>query len=120
MCPTDEIRRVEVYDADDVGHESPRVVWSASRPVSASARKGRITLWSGEGFAEHSARPGASSIPPVIGVAYTDTTGDGRDGVLTLRTIRSAHLGPGKYWTDDGPLTAGQIDAQLGCDDGGP
>jgi len=115
MCPTDEIKRVEVYDFDDVKHESPRVVWSASGPTSPSTRKGLVTLWSGEGFAEHSDKPSKSAIPPNIGVRYTDPTGDGRDDVFALHTIESAKLEPGKYWTRDGPMTAKQIDAQLHC-----
>ncbi len=115
MCPADEIRRVEVYDFDDVKHENPRVVWSASGPNSTSTRKGLITLWSGEGFAKHSEKPSKSSIPPNIGVSYTDPTGDGRDDVFALRTIESAKVEPGKYWTRDGPMTAKQIDAQLHC-----
>lgn len=118
MCPTDEIRRVEVYDFDDVKHENPRIVWSASGPTSESTRKGLVTLWSGEGFVEHSRKPSNSSIPPNIGVSYTDPTGDGRDDVFALRTIESAKLEPGKYWTRDGPMTAKQIDAQLHCGDG--
>lgn len=115
MCPTDEIRRVEVYDFDDVQHEEPRIVWSASGPTSAAARSGLVTLWSGEGFAEHSGKPGEAAIPPTIGVGYTDPTGDGRDDVFTLRTVRSAKLEPGQYWTRDGPKTARDIDEQLHC-----
>ncbi|WP_159106860.1 hypothetical protein [Streptomyces rishiriensis] len=115
MCPTDEIRRVEVYDFDDVEHENPRIVWSASGPASASTRKGLVTLWSGEGFAKHSGKPVKSAIPPTIGVSYSDPAGDGRGDVFTLHTIESATLEPGKYWTREGPMTARQIDAQLHC-----
>ncbi|MDX3240280.1 hypothetical protein [Streptomyces sp. ME18-1-4] len=115
MCPTDEIKRVEVYDFDDVKHENPRVVWSASGPNSTSTREGLITLWSGEGFAKHSEIPSNSSIPPNIGVSYRDPKGDGRGDVFARHTIESAKLEPGKYWTRDGPMTAKQIDAQLHC-----
>jgi hypothetical protein len=115
MCPTDEMKQVEVYDFDDVEHEKPRVVWSASGPTSASARTGLVTLWSGEGFAQHSDEPGSSDVPPNFGVSYTGPGGDGRDDVFTLRTIEGADLEPGTYWTHDGPMTAQRIDAQLHC-----
>ncbi|WP_416984598.1 hypothetical protein [Streptomyces sp. T028] len=115
VCPTDEIRRVEVYDWDDDKADTPRVVWWASDPTSATVREGVVSLWTGEGFAKHSPRPAESSIPPHIGVAYEDPTGDGRDGLFTVRTIKQASLNPGDYWTDDGPMTADEIDGQLEC-----
>ncbi|MEU1184053.1 hypothetical protein ABZ464_41840 [Streptomyces sp. NPDC005820] len=115
VCPTDEIHRVEVYDWDDDEHDTPRIVWWATDPTTPSARAGLATLWTGEGFAHAAARPAASAIPPHIGVAYEDPTGDGRDGVFTVRTIEKAELKPGQYWTHDGPLTADEIDGQLKC-----
>ncbi|MFF5184837.1 hypothetical protein ACFY30_13785 [Streptomyces sp. NPDC000345] len=115
VCPTDEIRRVEVYDVDDDEHDAPRVVWWASGPTSPSVRAGVVTLWTGAGFARHSPRPAGSSVPPHIGVSYQDPAGDGRDDVFTVRTLGKAKLGAGEYWTRDGARTEAQIDGQLGC-----
>ncbi|MFI6438391.1 hypothetical protein [Streptomyces sp. NPDC050759] len=87
MCPTDEIRRVEVYDSGDAEHDDPRIAWSASEPTSEWARNGIVDPWSGEGFTKHSNPPAESAAPSDIGVSYTDPTNDGRDDVFDLRTI---------------------------------
>lgn len=115
VCPTDVIRRVEVTDFDDDTSANPHVVWWASNPTTPSAKKGVARLWSGEGFEHHAPEPAQSAIPHNLVVGYSDPSGDGRDGVFTLRTISAAKLKAGQYWTDDGPKTAAQIDAQLKC-----
>ncbi|MER5754041.1 hypothetical protein [Streptomyces sp. NPDC002088] len=117
LCATDDIRRVEVTDFDDDADDTPRIVWWASEPTSAPAKGGVIRLWSGEGFASHAPEPAASAVPRTLDVGYSDPTGDGRDDVLTVRTITAAKLKSGRYWTRDGPRTAAQIDAQLHCED---
>jgi hypothetical protein len=56
-------------------------------------------------------------VPSTLDVAYVDTSGEGLDYVLGLHAVVTAKLRPGQYWTDDGPRTAAQIDAQLDCHD---
>ncbi|MFD4874562.1 hypothetical protein ACFWOB_14530 [Streptomyces sp. NPDC058420] len=119
VCPTDVIRRVEVTDFDDDTSANPHVLWWATNPTTPSARKGVTTLWSGDGFEHHAPEPARSAIPRTLVVGYLDPSGDGRDGVFTLRTISAAKLKAGQYWTDDGPKTAAQIDAQLTCHSAG-
>lgn len=115
VCPSDVIRRVEVTDFDDDTSAHPQVLWWASNPTTASARKGVVRLWSGDGFEHHAPEPPSPPSPHNLVVGYLDPSGDGRDGVFTLRTISAAKLKAGQYWTDDGPKTAAQIDAQLKC-----
>ncbi|MGW0582116.1 hypothetical protein ACWD25_40715 [Streptomyces sp. NPDC002920] len=116
MCPKDEIQRVEVYDWDDDADDTPRVVWWASDPTSATVREhGVFPLWTGKGFTHHAPRPQASAIPSNIGVDYTSPTGPGLDAVFTVHEIKTATLKPDEYWTWDGPLTAAQIDDRFGC-----
>ncbi|MFJ5843250.1 hypothetical protein ACIQGO_42155 [Streptomyces shenzhenensis] len=117
VCPTDVIRRVEVTDFDDDTAQNPRVLWWAADPATPSARNGAVRLWSGEGFEHHASPPARSAIPRTLDVGYLDSSGAGWDGVFDLRTLSAAELKPGQYWTDDGPKTAAQIDAQLGCHD---
>ncbi len=115
LCSTDEIRRVEVTDFDDTKHENPPILWWASQPMSPTAGKGVVKLWSGDGFAHHAPRP--SVVPRNLDVSYTDPSGDGRDDVLDVRLLSRARLKAGEYWTSDGPETAEQIDGQLNCRD---
>lgn len=115
VCPTDVIRRVEVTDFDDDTSANPRVLWWASDPTTPSAKEGVARLWSGEGFARHAPEPARSAIPRTLDIGYADPSGDALDGVFALRTISAAKLTAGQYWTDDGPRTAAEIDAQLGC-----
>ncbi|ALV38583.1 hypothetical protein AS200_15290 [Streptomyces sp. CdTB01] len=117
VCPTHVIRRVEVTDFDDDTTQNPRILWWAADPTTPSAKNGVVRLWSGEGFEHHATPPARSAIPRTLDVGYLDPSGDGRDGVFDLHTLSSARLKPGQYWTDDGPKTAAQIDAQLGCHD---
>ncbi|MFI6464083.1 hypothetical protein [Streptomyces sp. NPDC050538] len=86
-----------------------------SDPTTPSAKEGIARLWSGEGFARHAPEPAWSVIPRTLDIGYSDPSGDGRDGVFALRTISAAKLTAGQYWTADGPRTAAEIDAQLGC-----
>jgi hypothetical protein len=119
VCPTDVIRRVEVTDFDDDTSANPRVLWWASNPTSPSAKAGVARLWSGEGFERHAPEPARSAIPRNLDVEYSDPSGDGLGGVFALRTVAAAKLKAGQYWTYDGPRTAAEIDAQLGCSGGG-
>ena len=114
-CPTDVIRRVEVTDFHDDKTANPQVVWWASNPTTAAAKSGVVKLWSGDGFEHHAPKPAQPSIPRDLVVGYLDPSGDGLDGVFTLRTVSAAKLKPGQYWTRDGARTATQIDAQLHC-----
>ncbi|MFF2065141.1 hypothetical protein ACFVWZ_25625 [Streptomyces sp. NPDC058200] len=116
VCPKDMISRVEVTDSDDTS-ENPHLVWWASNPTTPSAKKGVVKLWSGDGFERHASEPAQSAIPRNLVVGYVDPSGDGRDGVFTLRTVSAAKLKAGQYWTHDGTKTAEQIDAQLQCHD---
>nr|WSY53327.1 hypothetical protein OG999_26530 [Streptomyces sp. NBC_00886] len=115
VCPTDVIRRVEVMDFHDDKTASPHVLWWVSNPTTSPAKNGVVTFWSGDGFERHARRPAESAIPRDLVVGYLDPTGDGFDGVFTLRTVSAAKLKPEQYWTQDGPRTAAQIDAQLSC-----
>lgn len=119
VCPTDVIRHVEVTDFDDDTSANPHVLWWATNPTTPSARKGVTTLWSGDGFEHHAPEPPRSAIPRNLVVGFLDPSGDGRDGVFTLRTISAAKLKAGQYWSDDGAKTAAQIDAQLKCHSAG-
>ncbi|MFI6542132.1 hypothetical protein ACIBO9_02705 [Streptomyces prunicolor] len=119
VCPTDVIRRVEVTNFDDDTSANPHILWWAATPTTPSAKKGIARLWSGEGFERHAPEPARSAVPRNLDIGYVDPSGDGRDGVFTLRTISTARLQAGQYWTDDGPKTAAQIDAQLTCHRGG-
>ncbi|MEU3838836.1 hypothetical protein AB0E88_02165 [Streptomyces sp. NPDC028635] len=115
LCPADRFERIDVSDADDVGSETPKTLWWASGPQTRQAKAGLLHLWSGQGFAHHA--PAPASTPDNLNVGYTDSSGDGRDDVLPLQEIAKAKLGPGDYWTHDGPKTAAEIDAQLSCAD---
>ncbi|MEU6273037.1 hypothetical protein ABZ871_11595 [Streptomyces populi] len=117
LCVTDDMRRVEVTDFDDVKHENPPVLWWASEPTTAAAKAGVVTLWSGEGFRHHKAPLAKSAVPRNLDVSYVDSSGDGRGDVLDLRSITRADLKAGQYWTSGGPRTAAQIDAQLLCEE---
>ncbi|MFG2732156.1 hypothetical protein [Streptomyces canus] len=118
VCPTDVIRRVEVTDFHDDKTAHPHVLWWALNPTTPSAKNGVVTLWSGDGFERHAPQPAQSAIPRDFVVGYLDPSGEGLDGVFTLRTVSTAKLKPGQYWTRDGSRTAAQIDAQLNCHDG--
>ncbi|MFE2514534.1 hypothetical protein [Streptomyces mirabilis] len=113
LCPSDELRRVEVTDWDKAEDTNPPIVWRASGPRTASAKRGVVRLWSAEGFDRHAATP--TPVPRTLDVAYLDASGEGRDCVVSPRTVTAAKLKPGQYWTDDGPRTAAQIDARLDC-----
>ncbi|MEU1028187.1 hypothetical protein ABZ402_05415 [Streptomyces mirabilis] len=113
LCPSDELRRVEVTDWDKAEDTNPPIVWWASGPRTASAKRGVVRLWSAEGFDRHAATP--APVPRTLDVAYLDPSGEGRDYVVSLRAVAAAKLKPGQYWTDDGPRTAAQIDARLDC-----
>jgi hypothetical protein len=113
LCPSDELRRVEVTDWDKAEDTNPPIVWWASGPRTASAKRGVVRLWSAEGFERHAAKP--APVPRTLDVAYVDPSGEGRDYVFSRRTVAAAKLKPGRYWTDDGPKTAAQIDARLDC-----
>ncbi|MFJ7969566.1 hypothetical protein [Streptomyces sp. NPDC096324] len=115
LCDTDDIRRVEVVDFDDVKPAKPPVLWWASGPTTAAAKAGFVRLWSGEGFKRHKVPLAKSAVPRNLDVSYLDSSGDGRGDVLTLRSISKADLKAGQYWTSSGPKTARQIDAQLHC-----
>ncbi|WP_225102493.1 hypothetical protein [Streptomyces sp. CoH27] len=115
LCSTDTVRRVDVSDFDDTKHETPQTLWWATDPTAPSAKEGVVTLWSGEGFERHAAKP--TPVPRNLDVGYTDPSGDGRDDVLDLHAITAASLKTGEYWTREGPKTAAQIDAQLHCQD---
>ncbi|WP_329363222.1 hypothetical protein [Streptomyces sp. NBC_01483] len=115
LCPSDALRRVEVTDWDKAEDANPPIVWWASGPRTASAKRGVVRLWSAEGFERHAAKP--APVPGTLDVAYVDTSGEGLDYVLGLHAVVTAKLRPGQYWTDDGPRTAVQIDAQLDCHD---
>ncbi|WP_238431806.1 hypothetical protein [Streptomyces cavernae] len=117
LCSTDVIRRVEVTDSDDTSNY-PQIVWWASNPTTPATRRGVVKLWSGDGFERRAPEPAKSAVPRNLVVGYLDPSGHGRDGVFTLRTISTAKLKPGQYWTDYGPMTAAQIDAQLNCNNG--
>ncbi|MGW5367979.1 hypothetical protein ACWER6_11990 [Streptomyces sp. NPDC004009] len=114
LCPADRLRRVDVFDFDDTDDETPASVWWASDPQTRQAKEGVVELWSGHGFAHHA--PAPSTVPGNLDVAYTDPSGNGCDDVLPLGKITKAHLGSGEYWTHDGPKSAAQIEAGLGCD----
>ncbi|MCT9111003.1 hypothetical protein N4G69_36340 [Streptomyces mirabilis] len=113
LCPSDELRRVEVTDWDKAEDTNPPIVWWASGPRTASAKRGVVRLWSAEGFDRHAATP--APVPRTLDVAYLDPSGEGRDYVVGLPAVAAAKLKPGQYWTDDGPRTAAQIDARLDC-----
>ncbi|MFD8733478.1 hypothetical protein ACFV06_01010 [Streptomyces sp. NPDC059618] len=115
LCDTDDIRRVEVVDFDDVKPANPPVLWWASGATTVSAKAGFVRLWSGEGFKRHKAPLAKSAVPRNLDVSYLNPSGDGRDDVLPLRSISKADLRAGQYWTSDGQRTARQIDAQLHC-----
>ncbi|WP_460065061.1 hypothetical protein [Streptomyces sp. YKOK-I1] len=114
MCPTDEIRRVEVYDWDAAEDDNPPALWWASDPTTSAIRKdGVVPLWTAEGFTHH-----ATPLPTAattLDVLYTAPDGNGLDGVLPLDEIKPRKLKPGEYWTSDGTMTATQIDDQLDC-----
>jgi hypothetical protein len=118
VCPTDVIRRVEVTDFNDDKSVNPHVLWWASHPTTPSARSGVVKLWSGDGFERHAPEPAQSAVPRDLVVGYVDPSGEGLDGVFTLRTVSAAKLKAGQYWTGDGSRTAAQIDAQLNCHGG--
>ncbi|MFD8218293.1 hypothetical protein ACFV2U_32430 [Streptomyces sp. NPDC059697] len=113
LCPSGELRRVEVTDWDKAEDTNPPIVWWASGPRTASAKRGVVRLWSAEGFERHAAKP--VPVPRTLDVAYLDPSGEGRDYVFSPRTVATAKLKPGQYWTEDGPKTAAQIDARLDC-----
>ncbi|MFF3381317.1 hypothetical protein ACFYXF_51255 [Streptomyces sp. NPDC002680] len=117
LCATDELRRVEVIDFDDVEHDNPPVLWWASGPTTEATRAGIVKLWSGEGFERHDAPLEKSAVPRNLDMSYTDPSGDGRGGVLDLHAVSKATLKSGQYWTSRGPRTGAQIDAQLHCGD---
>ena len=103
LCPKDIMRRVEVSDAEDTSHSSPRIVWWASGPSRAVAKSGEFILWSGSGFQQSSPRPAKATIPRHVNVGYLDPSGDGRDDIFDLKEISKAKLRPGQYWTSRGP-----------------
>lgn len=111
MAPAPRARRAHRHRLHPLPPSDPIPPSLGIRPEGDSLG----TLWTGEGFAHHAAHPAASFVPPHIGVAHEDPTGDGRDGVFTVRTIEQATLGPGEYWAGDGPMTTDQIDDQLDC-----
>ncbi|MEU1510929.1 hypothetical protein ABZ490_02045 [Streptomyces sp. NPDC005811] len=121
MCPTDEVRRVEVYDWDAAEDDSPVALWWASDPTVSTIREdGVVPLWTGEGFTHHIAPRPAATAATTLDVSYTAPDGNGVDGVLPLTEIERASLGEGEYWTSDGPRTATEIDARLDCGTGAP
>jgi len=113
LCSTDTLRRVEVIDFDDAERATPPVLWWASNPTASSAKEGVVKLWSGEGFDHYAVKP--STIPRNIEVDYFDRTDRAGGDVFDLHTISTAKLKAGKYWTHNGPRTAAEINAQLGC-----
>jgi hypothetical protein len=118
VCPADKPQRLEVQDYDAAASSnSPKVIWRASGPTDAAAKRGEVELFSGRGFRRSAPIPAPSDIPPNIEVDYEGPEWHGGD-VFNVKEITKAKLKPGQYWTSKGPKTAAQIDAQLQCDSG--
>lgn len=83
------------------------------RSEDGIGEEGVVRLWSAEGFERHAAKP--APVPRTLAMSCLDPSGEGLDDVLSPHTIARAKLKPGQYWTNEGPRTAAQIDAQLDC-----
>ncbi|MGW4278130.1 hypothetical protein ACWEGQ_38765 [Streptomyces seoulensis] len=110
-CPFEEVRTVEVYDRD-----SEKLLWKATGPRTAEGRHGTVTLWRAADFSTAAPRPVPATRPEHLDVVstYAGTDG-GTGGIVDVSEVASAHVPEGTYWTDSGPRTAAQLDAQLTC-----
>ncbi|WP_327725017.1 hypothetical protein [Streptomyces europaeiscabiei] len=113
-CPTEKVGTVEVYDSD-----SEMLLWRADHPKTAEGKHGVVTLWKAGDFFKASPGTQPRTLPTNLDVSVTYAGGeDGTGDVFNLRKVQAAHIPTGQYWTDDGPMTAAQIDAQLNCNKG--
>ncbi|MEV1049945.1 hypothetical protein [Streptomyces sp. NPDC049887] len=110
-CPTDTVARVEVFDG-----ESTEPLWQAREPRTSEGRSGAVTLWADDEFLKPGPGTRPEKLPRSLDVLFTYArTGDGTGGAIDVAQVTSTEIPEGRYWTEDGPRTAQEIDEQLKC-----
>lgn len=112
MCPGHDVTGVELRRGTSGNGEGP-FLWSGKGPRSEAVRRGVFTVDAPTSF---TTTTDAHPLPWGVYVEVTEADGGGMTGFLDLPKVRASHLtGPDSYFTEDGPRTRAEVNAQMGC-----
>ncbi|MEU2239327.1 hypothetical protein ABZ572_07970 [Streptomyces sp. NPDC018338] len=110
QCPSDRVRRVELYDGD-----SEKLVWRADDPLTEEGRGGVLRLWAAEEYRTSRPATRPAELPKQLDVSVGYGSEDGAGAVFDLAAVRAAAPPAGSYWTPEGIRTGRELDELLGC-----
>ncbi|WP_242427699.1 hypothetical protein [Streptomyces sp. Root431] len=110
QCPSDRVRRVELYDSD-----SEKLVWRADDPLTEEGRGGLLRLWAAEEYRTSRPATRPAELPKQLDVSVRYGSEDGAGAVFDLAAVRAAAPPAGSYWTSQGIRTGRELDQLLHC-----
>ncbi|WP_031524635.1 hypothetical protein [Streptomyces sp. NRRL F-5123] len=112
LCRGHEVAGVELRSGTSGDGEGP-FLWNGKGPRSEAVRHGVFTVDAPASFTTTTA---ARPLPWSVYVDVAEDGGGGMDDFLDLPKVRAFHAtGPDSWFTEDGPRSRAEVNAQMGC-----